>query len=172
MMLVYTQESRRGWDPDDVLQGAVHSESSEEVVSYSTTYSMSRAASARDAASTAERLSWKISSSADAIDGEDGASIRDRDESKEPSSESGLDGTVVAGALSLGCVCAPAEGAGGTMTEDAASDSSLLGSSLWSISATTILPGAVSTRTVTAAGATHSTQMLLPKNSLPSWRRQ
>lgn len=75
------------------LVQAVHSESSE-VVSYKTTYSMSRAAASTGEV-TASRLSWKISSSADAIEGDDGASIRDMEESKEPSSERGLDGTVV-----------------------------------------------------------------------------
>lgn len=62
---------------------------------------MSRGTSVGEVTSTASRLSWKITSSADAIEGEDGASIRDREESKEPSSDRGLDGTVVDAAADI-----------------------------------------------------------------------
>lgn len=103
-------------------------------MSYSTTYSISLFGSAGEGA-TRDRLSWKMSSSSSSMDGDDGTSMSDMDESKEPASDAGLDGIVrdrraegaSEGAVECaveGSVFAPAEGAGGMMTEEAARDSS------------------------------------------------
>lgn len=60
-------------------------------MSYNTTYSMSLFGSAGEGA-TRDRLSWKMSSSSSSMDGDDGTSMSDMDESKEPASDAGLDG--------------------------------------------------------------------------------
>lgn len=64
------------------------------------------------------------------MEGEDGILTREREESKEPSSDAGADGMVrdEAGIDKPvdACVAAPKDGAGGMITEEAASDSSPL----------------------------------------------